>query len=419
MNPDHLDDLVTRSLRDAASMPGSPDALASIVRRGCARRRRRTAIAASGAVVVVVAAGLAVVVAGRNQGTQRVTVADDRTSTVASNALTATVPTTGASVTTQFTAAPTVSSTTSPGAVRGPDFVVVDHGLLDVYRGGASIARVNPCGVEQGAAQCTTPVIATAGTGLVYLRRTAGGTTIVQNALDGSAETTVAGATDAADLAVGSNGYLYVLDGQAAATPGQLHVVIASGAALRANLRVALNAYEVVATEDGRLAWVTDEGITVRPDGTDRVIGLGRFTGAGRPSQLSFGPPESSLLLARAPGDPGTRLVVDTARDNSLDDARVVPAATAACWTPNGTIAAYDGSVTSPGSLRRVDASTGASAQITDQTFATDQIACAADGTIALVDHAGGAATGDLVLVHPDGSVERLGSDYERVRSIR
>ena len=415
MNPDDLDDLVTRSLCGAAASPGSTDALGSIVRRGRARRRRRTAIAASGAAVVVfVAAGLAVL-AGRGTETQRVTVGE-RPSTVEPT----TAATTRASVAT--TPAPLVSSvvtTIGSAAARGPDFVVVDHGLLDVYRGGASIAHVNPCGAEQGAAQCTTPVIATAGTGLVYLRRTAGGTTIVQNALDGSAETTVAGAADAADLAVGSNGYLYVLDGQAAATPGQLRVVIASGAALRPNLRVALNAYEVVATEDGRLAWVTDDGITVRrPDGTDRVIGLGRFTGAGDPSQLSFGPSGSSLLLVRAPGDAGTRLVVDTARDNGLDDARVVPA-TAACWTPDGTIAAFDGSVTTPGSLRRVDAATGSSAPITDQTFATAQIACAADGTIALVDHSGGAATGDLVLVRADGSVSRLGGGYERVRSIR
>ena len=176
-----------------------------------------------------------------------------------------------------------------------------------------------------------------------------------------------------------------------------------------------------MATDDGRLAWVTVDGTVANTTagGGRRTIGPGRSAGSGAvPTQLSFGPPGSSLLIARAPGDAGTRVVIDTARDTNLDDARTF-AATAACWTPDGTIAAYDGSVASPGSLRRVDAATGASAQITDQTFATEQIACAVDGTIALVDHPGGAATGDLVLVHVDGSVTRLGGGYERVRSIR
>ena len=411
MNPDDLDDLVTRSLRGAAASPGSADALGSIVRRGRARLRRRTAVAASGAAVVVVAAGLAVVVAGRNQGTQRVTVADDRTSSIAPTAVSSTVTTKGAPVTTLVPVATTIGSS----ATRGPDFVAVENGLLDIYRDGAVIARVDPCAPVQPARQCTVPVMATAGSGLVYLRRTPGGTTIVRNALDGTAETTVAGATDPADLAVGKDGDLYIVDRPTASNPGQLREVFASGIE-PAGIG---SAYEVVATDDGRLAWVTVDSITIGlPDGTRRMIGLGRFTGAGRPSQLSFGPPGSSLLLVRAPGDAGTRLVVDTVHDNSLDDARVVPA-TAACWLPDGTIAAYSGAVGAPAAVRRVDVATGASAPLSDQSFVTEQIACAADGTIAVVDHAGGAATGDLVLVHTDGSVTRLGGGYERVRSIR
>ena len=414
MNPDDLDDLVTRALRGAAASPGSADALGSIVRRGRARRHRRTAVAASGIAAAVVAAGLGVVASVRDRGTERVTLGGERTSTVASTAVASTVPPTAASVTTTGP----VATTTGPAGARGPDFVVVENGLLDVYRDGGVIAQINPCGAEQPASSCTVPVIAISGTGSVYLRRTPSGTMIVRDALDGTPETIVQGESAALDLAVGANGDLYVLDRPATSSAGTIHTIYASG--IEPAGVVAEGAREVVAADDGRLAWVTDDGITVRrPDGTDRVIGLGRFTGAGDPSQLSFGPPGSSLLLVRAPGDAGTRLVVDTARDNSLDDARVVPAATAACWTPDGAIAAFDGSVTTPGSLRRVDAATGASAPITDQTFATAQIACAADGTIALVDHTGGAATGDLVLVRADGSVTRLGGGYERVRSIR
>ena len=413
MNPDDLDDLVTRSLRGAASSPGSTDALGSIVRRGRARRRRRAAVAASGIAAAVVAAGLAVVAGGRDRGTERVTLGGERPSTVASTAVASTAPATFGPVTTTVP----VVSTTGPTAARGPDFVAARGGLLDVFRDGAVIAQINSCGAEQPASSCTVPVIAISGTGSVYLRRTPSGTMIVRDALDGTPETIVQGESAAVDLAVGANGDLYVLNGSETSSAGMLHTIYASG--IEPAGIVAEGAREVVATDDGRLAWVTAYGLSVRQaDGTHRLIGLGGFTGAGRPSQLSFGPPGSSLLLVRAPGDVGTRLVVDTARDTNLDDARTF-AATAACWTPDGTIAAYDGSVASPGSLRRVDAATGASAPITDQTFATDQIACAADGTIALVDHAGGAATGDLVLVHPDGSVTLLGGGYERVRSIR
>ena len=302
----------------------------------------------------------------------------------------------------------------------GPEFLAAHGGVFDAYVGDAAVATVDPC-ADVPERPCDAPVLSS-GTDLWFLRRTATRREIVRQPLGGARSVELGGAiadapdAQVVDFAVGSalsdgRRVLYVIQSADPSTGrGRLiRTTVGPGPTVRA-AGLAADVYEVAATSDGRVAWVSAAGLSVMMPGRQDVTTIPLDE---RPSQLSFGPNGSSFVLARTGDD--RRVVIDIA---STAAAPMAFGATAACWTATGSIVAYAGSRAAPAPLLRVDPRTGAVAPLTTAAFATEQIACAATGTVALVDHVDGAPTGVLVLVHGDGSVGRVAGAFDRVRSL-
>lgn len=389
MTPDDLDDVLRRSLGAGGAVPPSSAGgdLDALVARGHLRRRRRQTGLAGAAAAVVLVGGLTL--AARRDPSGPVAV-DRTTSTIA--------PT-----------APTVApetSTTTASAGRAPIEMVAQTGTtLAVVRGTdqrAAVETVDACaGVEE--TPCDVPVVAVAADDLWFLRRTASRRDVVHHH-DGVSEVVFGGAFDfsVGPLDPGSGGrLLYVL--RADGTLVQVDLSLLNAAVIAVLPQVAAGVREVVATTDGRLAWVTDAGVGVRStDGTTHVIPFD-----APPSQLSFAPAGPLLLVRTADG---RRAVVDTATDavaTTFD-------ATAACWGATDAIVyAYDGAADRAGRLSAVRPLAGGTVRFDDE-FATDRIACTPTGAVAYVD-----AAGVLVRTVPGtGQATYIAGSFDRVRSV-
>ena len=159
-------------------------------------------------------------------------------------------------------------------------------------------------------------------------------------------------------------------------------------------------------------------------DGAMRTVRIGSMASGGAlVSQLSWAPTSDALIFRAAGGSVTDRYLLDVAGATTLEVARPLGAA-AACWISDSQLgalqpAAASNATTLAGTVIGIDPVTLDRTPFGSAQHRTTQIGCGPDGTVALVELATSASTGDLVRLHADGSVERLGSGYTRVRSIR
>jgi len=419
VNPDELDELLSRSLRPSVAPSvgaSATDALGEIVRRGRTRRRRRYAATAALGAVGLVAAG-ATFISQRGPDRQRVVVAAPSPSDAPSSNAPA------ISITVATSIAASTSAVPGPAASAAPSFIAVRDATFELWTPAGKVRSFVPCAATDNG--CNVPVITVVGDNVWYVVAHGDGSSAVERvgAADDAAAQIVYEPTGGArvrDVTVVSVDDVYVIESAGGATRGRL-IRLHGGA----RDVIAADVAEVVATVGGRLAYVTPDGVVVREtlDSATRAVPLGSMASGGAlVSQLSWAPTSDALIFRAAGGSGTDRYLLDVAGATTLDAARPLDAA-AACWISDSQLAALqpaaaDNATAFAGTIVAIDRVTVERSPFGSAQHRTTQIACGPDGTVALV-LLGTGATGDLVRLRADGSVDRLGSGYSRVRSIR
>ena len=419
MNPDELDELLSRSLRPSpgsSATLGDDGSLGDIVRRGRTRRRRRHAVTAALGAVGLVIAG-ATVISQRRPDRQRIIV----TAPSPSDAPSSSVPAISTNVATSIAASTTAVPVPAPVS---PSFVAVRDATFELWTPAGKVRSFVPCpAADKG---CNVPVVTVVGDNVWYVVVRVDGSSAVERvgAADDAAAQVVYEPTNGArvrDVTVVSVDDVYVIESAGGATRGTLFWL--HGGAREV---IAADVAEVVATPAGRLAYVTPDGVVVREtsDGATRNVSFGSMASGGElVSQLSWAPTADALIFRSAGGSGTDRYLFDVAGATTLDAARPLESA-AACWISDSQLGALqpagaNNATTFTGTVVAIDRVALDRSPFGSTQHRTTQIACGPDETVALVELAAGASTGDLVRLHADGSVERLGSGYSRVRSIR
>ena len=426
MNHDELDELLTRSLRPpSGSSPtsGHGGALGDIVRRGRTRRRRRNSVAAVFGAVALAVIGVGVVSGRGHDGGQRVIVGDPSVTDPSVTDASATDAPTSITATTVGIVASTTSAPVSVGS-GALSFVAVRDTTFELWTAASRVRSLVPCPATGNG--CTVPVVTVVGDNVWYVVSRGDGSTAVERvsvADDAAAQVVYEPASGARvrDVTVVSVDDVYVIESAGGATRGTL--VRLHGGAREV---IAADVAEVVATAGGRLAYVTPDDVVVREtlDGAMRTVRIGSMASGGAlVSQLSWAPTSDALIFRAAGGSVTDRYLLDVAGATTLEVARPLGAA-AACWISDSQLgalqpAAASNATTLAGTVIGIDPVTLDRTPFGSAQHRTTQIGCGPDGTVALVELATSSSTGDLVRLHADGSVERLGSGYTRVRSIR